>query len=162
VARERRRRRLGHLDETDDLVQDVCIKLLRRVRARPDSVKGTSAELHRLIAWAAREVLRDRGPARRGRVHARFETTERLDLQPAGDTSAATIVDRRDRSARLRSTLALLDSEERLAFETVFLQDLSYRLAADRLGWGLGRLRGRMESAFAKMRPALGILEANP
>lgn len=164
ASSERFRRGLDWLEQTDDLLQDVCVKLIKRIRSRPDSVRATEAELRRLIAWSLREVLREKrlaiqGPAGWGR--ARFHANEALDDQPSDDTTVPAVAQRREHAALLQAALGGLTAEERAAVEALFVLGLSYRQAADALGCGLGTLRGRIESAYAKLRPALAALAPN-
>ncbi len=164
LSRERTRRHLGLLDQTSDLVQEVCLKLVRRVRGRPAALRETRADLRRLIVWSAKEVLRDkersmRGPGGWGR--ALFEATEQLDARSLDETSVASRAQGRERAARLNAALDRLSADERTAIEAVFLQGRSYREAAQALGCGLGALRGRVVAAFEKLRPALAPLDSS-
>lgn len=158
LSREKGRRLLGGLEQTDDLVQEVGLKLIGRVRDEPEAIRPTVPEVRRLIRWVTRDVLYDKArPHRRpaGGGRAQSEGDHPLNHLPSEDTGVSSVVDRDDRVAAVNAALGRLTPEERAAVEAVFRRGLSYREAAAELRCGLGTLRGLLRSASKTLRPAL-------
>jgi RNA polymerase sigma-70 factor (ECF subfamily) len=59
------------------------------------------------------------------------------------------------RARIVRSTLMVLDSNERAALELAYFSDLSQSEVAERLGIPLGTVKSRIRAAMTKMRAAL-------
>ena len=107
------------------------------------------AWLHRITVNAARNRIRDRGPAT-------AEITDALGLAaPAGD-GPETVADRLDGTDRLRRHLARLPRSQREAVVLRHVQDMSYADVASALGRPLGTVKADVHRGLARMRAGMG------
>jgi RNA polymerase sigma-70 factor (ECF subfamily) len=92
----------------------------------------------------------------------RLENRRRRSGPPASGAVPVAGLDRpgeamelEDESRVLRQAVAGLTPDERMAIETAYFAELTYREAAERLNAPLGTLKTRIRSALAKLREAL-------
>jgi RNA polymerase sigma factor (sigma-70 family) len=135
------RRVLGDVHAADDAFQATFVQLARQAaQLRCDgSLAGWLHTVARRVALAAR-----RGEQRRRRREANF-----TQPKPAEDMTW------RELREVLDAELARLPDEYRLPLILCYLEDCPQSEAAERLGWPLPTLRGRLERGRQKLRTRL-------
>jgi len=116
-------RLLGNRAEAEDLAQDVCIGLAKKIRSFRGEAKFTTW-LYRVVLNAGRDEMRRR--ASRGAVQRDFVEVDAL--RKAGDAARAAEVE------WLRATLVCLKDDLRETAILVLDQELTHAQAGDVLG----------------------------
>jgi RNA polymerase sigma-70 factor, ECF subfamily len=79
-----------------------------------------------------------------------------LSAEPAADAhDAPDALEQRESTTRVKTALAGLTDEERVAIELAYFSDSTYAEVAGRLGVPLGTIKSRIRSGFTKLRFAL-------
>ena len=107
-----------------------------------------SAWLHRITVNAARNRIRDRGPAT-------AEMTDALGLAAPSADGPDTVADRLGSAERLRRHLARLPQAQREAVVLRHVQDLTYADVASALGRPLGTVKADVHRGLARLRAGL-------
>ena len=144
---------LGDPSDAQDALQEVFVQIWSRAKTY-DSEKSS------VFSWAvlmtrSRAIDRLRARDRRLRVVAGPATDETM-LADATDAStaesAADTVDKNDETARVRSLLNNLPSEQRQAIDLAFFGHLTHHEIAARLGQPLGTIKARIRRGLLKLR----------
>ena len=136
-------------ETAEELTVDVFHEAWRRASSY-DAANGT------VIGWLM-NLARSRAIDR-----LRFEQRKkRTDPHPEAPLAAPCVngaeepLVAAERGLRVRSALATVSPEERLAIEAAYFQGLTHAEAAARLGEPLGTVKTRIRSGLAKLRLAL-------
>jgi RNA polymerase sigma-70 factor (ECF subfamily) len=134
---------LGHVADTEDVVQEVFLQAHQMQKAGP--VLSWSGLLRRLATCRALDRLRQRRP-----------TVPLDDLTPArnGDGPEAIAMER-ELADRLRQALAHLPPREGEVFCLRYFDDLSYEQIADALGTTPGAVAVALHKARARLETLL-------
>ncbi|MCS6951586.1 MAG: RNA polymerase sigma factor [Bryobacterales bacterium] len=137
---------VGHVDDAQDLTQEVFIKALQREEQLRDPEKSAHW-LSRIATNTAIDFLR-----RHGRIQ--FAELEAVAERPAGSTSETPeqILLRRERRAWLEEGLQVLTERERLALVLRDVEDLPPGEVARRLGCSKATVRSHIANARVKLR----------
>ena len=143
---------LGNADEAEEVTQDVFLRAWEKAASY-------QPEKARVITWLARiarnrsiDVLR-KGGARAAHVS---DAGTSLDLLP--DATAVDPGESAELALRRRIVTAALETlpeQQRRALSLAFLQGLTHREIAERLGEPLGTVKTRIRDAMHRMRAVL-------
>jgi RNA polymerase sigma-70 factor, ECF subfamily len=136
---------LGDTAAAEDVLQDIFMQLWRNPAAF-DSSRGNIA------AWLA-VVARHRAI---DRLRKRRSETDIEDVVLASQASLEAEVDRRMFVAKVRSALANLPPEQKLALEMAFFEGLTHSEIAEKTHEPLGTIKTRIRAAIIALRKALG------
>ena len=114
---------LGDQAEAEDLAQDVCIGLARKIRSFRGEAKFTTW-LYRVVLNAARDAMR--AGARRGALNDSYAEVDAM--RRAGDRARA------EEAGWLRAALATLKDDLRETAVLVLDEELTHAEAAEALG----------------------------
>jgi RNA polymerase sigma-70 factor (ECF subfamily) len=138
------RARCGDADLTEDLMQEVALRLVRAA-GRLDAAQNIRGYLFRTAA----NVWRD---------HLRHELVRRR-LDASGDQRVAPAPDADllvgELSAAVRGAIAVLPAEQRQVMELRHGAGLKFREIAERLHRPLGTVLGQMRAALQKLSEAI-------
>ena len=137
------RRLLDDPNDAEDAFQATFLVLLRRARSIRHS-GSLAAWLHGVALRVASRARVESARRRRIERHAVRQATERND-EP----------DRRDLEALIDLELARLPKKYREPIVLCYLEELTHEGAADRLGWPVGTVRGRLARARDLLRSRL-------
>jgi RNA polymerase sigma-70 factor (ECF subfamily) len=134
-------RLLGHREDSQDVAQEVFLRLYRNVRKLRD---GTSIEawLYRVTVNACQDLRRKRGSSQP------IEFIDRTSAAPLVDQT----IDEARRSAALKDLIAGLPDRERAALVLRELEGLSTREVSEILGSSEVTIRSQISSARAKLK----------
>ncbi len=139
----------GDRQTAEELTLDVFHDVWRRASAY--SSAGGS-----VVGWIMNQA-RSRAIDR-----VRYEQRQKRVMPPGADAPTAAApaspqdaLDLREQERLLRQALDVLTPDERVAVETAFFSELTYREAAARLNQPLGTLKTRIRSGLMKLRRAL-------
>lgn len=138
------RRLMGTSGEAEDVLQNVWVKIVRRIGALREP-KALRAWLYRIAHNEAIGLLR-----KKGREIA-LEDLERVpDVEAEADIEAlgATELD----AVSLHRALERTSPEHRAVLTLRFMNDLSYREIADVIGCSLGTVKSRLHFAKRALR----------
>jgi RNA polymerase sigma factor (sigma-70 family) len=136
------RRLLAHVQDVEDAAQATFLILARRAAAIRNRA-SLSCWLHGVAVRTARYLRRQR---------QRCRTTPLTDMtEPQGHDD----IGWRELRALLDEELGRLPEDLRAPLVLCYLQGLTRDEAAHALGWGVGRLKFRLEQARAVLRPRL-------
>jgi RNA polymerase sigma-70 factor (ECF subfamily) len=146
---------LGNDAIAEEVTQDVFVRLWEHPE-RFDPARGTMRSF--LLAMThSRAVERVRAEDSMRRRH---ETAQRQPVE-AVDDPGTTMVKRETRHA-VRTALAALPDDQRVAIELAYYEGLSYREVAVRLEEPEGTVKYRIRMGMQKMRAALRAVEVAP
>lgn len=132
-------------DDVEDAFQATFLILVRKARGLRDR--------DRLAPWlygVARKVaLRARADASRRRAR------ERSVAGPDPGAAATSDSDLRELQAMVREEVDRLPGNDRMAVVLCYLDGLTHQEAADRLGWPVGTVKGRLARARDRLRARL-------
>jgi RNA polymerase sigma factor (sigma-70 family) len=132
-------------NDVDDAFQATFLVLVKKAGALRDG--------DRLAQWlygVARKVsLRARSAANRKKARERPGAEEAADPHPTLDA------DLRELQSLIREEVDRLSSNDRMAVVLCYLEGLTHEEAADRLGWPVGTVKGRLSRARDKLRERL-------
>jgi RNA polymerase sigma-70 factor (ECF subfamily) len=141
-------------ETAEEVTLDVFHDVWRRASSY-DPANGT------VLGWImnqarSRAIDRLRFESRKKRSHG--------GEQPLAEAAAdpRDVLELREQSEALRSALATLTPEERLALETTYFAGLTHAEAAARLGQPLGTIKTRIRSGLHKLRQALAAEAGKP
>ena len=138
------RRRGMDAEEAEDIVQNAYIFIWER-RSEIDTSKSLRAFLFRIGYTRALNHFRDT---------AKFDGEADLSLHSAGSsTSAATELNLTNQ--HLQKAIQSLPERRRAVFELCFLEDLTYREAAESLGISIKTVENQMSHALKTIRAAM-------
>jgi RNA polymerase sigma-70 factor, ECF subfamily len=137
-------------ETAEELTVDVFHDIWRRASTY-DPANGT------VVAWIMNQT-RSRAIDRL-RFETRKKRTQIGSAQPLADAEPdpRDVLELREQGALLRTALAALTSDERLAIETTFFGGLTHVEAANRLNQPLGTIKSRIRSGLHKLRDALAV-----
>jgi len=139
----------GDLSAAEDVVSETFLAAVRQI-GRLDPEGGA------VIGWLAGIARHKIADVRRGRLRAATARpdamTQDARASPAADPPAA--AEAAETSASVRSVMAAMDDQERLALEWKYIDGLSVREMADRLG----RTEKAVESVLYRARAAFRTL----
>lgn len=142
------------LEEAEDLVQDVMLKLHQAApRYRAEE------RLQAYVFRVATHALVDRRRRAGVRPDRGARDDETLAERPAPGPGPADLAARRDERARLRAALVELSEGHRLVVELGALEGLSYAEVGSILGVPVGTVKSRMHHALRRLRD---VLEGTP
>jgi len=139
------RRMLGSRAEAEDLAQDVCIGLARRIRSFRGEARFTTW-LYRVVLNAGRDALRRR--ASRGAVQQGYAEVDQL--RRAGDAARAA------EAEWLRAALDGLKEDLRETVVLVLDQELTHAEAGEVLGVSEGTVSWRLHEARKALKARAG------
>jgi RNA polymerase sigma-70 factor (ECF subfamily) len=146
---------LGNSTLAEEVTQDVFVRLWEHPD-RFDVERGTMRSF--LLAMThSRAVERVRAEDSMRRRH---ETAQQQPVESVDEPGAA-VVQRETRHA-VRTALAALPDEQRIAIELAYYEGLSYRDVAARLDEPEGTVKYRIRMGMQKMRAALRAVEVAP
>jgi RNA polymerase sigma-70 factor (ECF subfamily) len=146
---------LGNDALAEEVTQDVFVRLWEHPE-RFDAERGTMRSF--LLAMThSRAVERVRAEDSMRRRH---ETAQRQPVESVDDPGT-TMVKRETRHA-VRTALAALPDDQRVAIELAYYEGLSYREVAVRLDEPEGTVKYRIRMGMQKMRAALRAVEVAP
>jgi RNA polymerase sigma factor (sigma-70 family) len=132
-------------EDVEDAFQATFLVLVKKANALRDS--------DRLAQWlygvARRVSLRARSDSIRRKARERPEAEETVDHHATLDA------DLRELQSLIRDEVDRLSSNDRMAIVLCYLEGLSHEEAADRLGWPVGTVKGRLSRARDKLRERL-------
>lgn len=154
MVKHRVRGVLADADETDDLTQDIMIRLLN-ARAQYDPTRPFANWVNRIVTNALKNMIRDRG-RRRTVPFSDLPEESRLDL-PARGAGPDRASEHRDMGRRIRAELRALPHAFRRAFVLHHLEGLTYREAGERLGVQPGTVKTRCFRTCRHLQAQLGL-----
>jgi RNA polymerase sigma factor (sigma-70 family) len=138
----------GFLDDprdVDDAFQATFLVLVKKA--------GALRESERLGQWlygvARRVALRARSSASRRKVR------ERPEVEAIDEPRATLDTELRELQVLIREEVDRLPGNDRMAVVLCYLEGLTHEEAADRLGWPVGTVKGRLSRARDKLRDRL-------
>ena len=137
--------------DAEEVAADALLRAHRALRRYDDQrirELRLSAWLHRITVNAARNRIRDRGPAT-------AEITDALGLAAPDAHGPDSVVDRLDGTERLRRHLARLPRAQREAVVLRHVQDLTYADVAGALGRPVGTVKADVHRGLARLRAGL-------
>jgi RNA polymerase sigma-70 factor (ECF subfamily) len=145
-------RQTRDVDLADDLVQQTLIKIHR---ARGQFLSGAA-----VVPWAfaiGRRILLDHLRQRRRRHEAPTSDGEPPE-EAAKDPAADALVEAQETARRIQAALLRLPESQRVAFELVKQEGLSFAEAAEVLGTTVSAVKLRAHRAYQALRIVLGDL----
>ena len=140
LVKQRVRGVLADSDDTEDLTQDIMIRLLN-ARAQYDPQRPFANWVNRIVTNALKNMIRDRG-RRRTVPFSDLPETSKPDL-PTRAAPPDRVAEHRDMGKRIRDELRALPHAFRRAFVLHHLEGLTYREAGERLGVQPGTVKTR-------------------
>ncbi len=132
-------------NDVDDAFQATFLVLVKKAGALRDA--------DRLAQWlygvARRVALRARSNATRRKAR------ERPDAEETIDPHATLGAELRELQTLIREEVDRLSGNDRMAVVLCYLEGLTHEEAADRLGWPVGTVKGRLSRARGKLRTRL-------
>jgi RNA polymerase sigma factor (sigma-70 family) len=128
----------------EDAVQEACFTAWRKL--------GRMADAGRLRPWFLGVVANKCRNARRNKWTQRMELTNEVSVGSSEDTALS--------GADLRSAIARLGYDDRLAIVLYFYLDMPVDEVATVAGKSVGATRTRLHRAIKKLRPDVAIEEA--
>jgi RNA polymerase sigma-70 factor (ECF subfamily) len=150
-------RLLGSVDSAQDIVQDAFVRIWRH-RSRWVATEGTvRAYFYRVTRNLAMDAVRKRKLRRDRAADARRAVT-------APPPTPAQVLERKELIVALDRAIEALPERRREVFGLVFLQELSYREAAEILGISPKTVANQMWAAYAEVRRSLAAIrpDADP
>jgi RNA polymerase sigma-70 factor, ECF subfamily len=151
------RRSVGDLARAEALAQQT---FLHMHRARGTFVSGSA-----VVPWAyaiARRLVIDELRRERRSVLATAQALADEPLQRSPDPSADDLLVARDLAQQLQSTIAILPTPQRAAFELVRLEGLSHTEAAEALGMTVNSVKLRVHRAYLALHSAVAGKRGEP
>lgn len=144
------RKRVGHDTDTDDILQEVFLRVHRHVERLEDP--------DRLLSWIyqiTRHVIIDhyRSSQRRHEIPAGLAADLEADVSHSTAVSDSEV--RTELSGCLRPMVDRLSDEYREAIRLVELEGLTHRQAADRLGLSVPGMKSRVQRGRKQLRKML-------
>ena len=140
LVKQRIRGVLADTDDTDDLTQDIMIRLLN-ARAQYDPERPFANWVNRIVTNALKNMIRDRG-RRRTVPFSDLPEESQPDL-PTRAASPDKVAEHREMGRRILTELRALPHAFRRAFVLHHLEGLTYREAGERLGVQPGTVKTR-------------------
>jgi RNA polymerase sigma-70 factor (ECF subfamily) len=134
---------LGHVADTEDVVQEVFLEALRLRRSGP--VRNWGGLLRRLATFRAVDCLRQRKAT---------VPLDSLTLTAAEEGPEAAAIGR-ELADRLRQAVAQLSEQEAAVFCLRYFEDLSYRIIATTLNVSSGAVATALHKARVKLESLL-------
>jgi RNA polymerase sigma-70 factor (ECF subfamily) len=131
----------------EELAQETMLSVWRKA-ALYSREKGT------VITWIfaiARNLRIDRLRSEETWV----ELPDRYEQEASGDATADEVVSGEQRRSLVRQALEGLPSDQREAVVLSFIEGLSHRAIADRLGLPIGTVKSRIRLAYLKLRSTI-------
>ncbi len=154
LVKQRVRGVLADSDDTEDLTQDIMIRLLN-ARAQYDPARPFANWVNRVVTNALKNMIRDRG-RRRTVPFSDLPETSRPDL-PTRAAPPDVVAEHRDMARRIREELRALPHAFRRAFVLHHLEGLTYREAGERLGVQPGTVKTRCFRTCRHLEHQLGL-----
>jgi RNA polymerase sigma-70 factor (ECF subfamily) len=134
---------LGHLADTEDVVQEVFLQAF--VLQQTQTIRHWAGWLRRLAACRALDRLRQRRP---------FVSLDELTLSDTGDAPEAAAMEGELRD-RLRQAVAELPPREAEVFCLRYFEELTYEQIAGLLGIHRGAVAAALHKARCKLEASL-------
>ena len=132
-------------NDVDDAFQATFLVLVKKAGALRDG--------DRLAQWlygvARRVALRARSDSSRRKARERPEAEETVDHHATLDAAL------RELQVLIREEVDRLSNNDRMAVVLCYLEGLTHEEAADRLGWPVGTVKGRLSRARDKLKDRL-------
>lgn len=143
---------LGPGEDAKDCAQEV---LLRAFRSLKDFRGDCALEswVHRLCMSTCLDAVRKRKVRAAESVDALAETGYDPPSREAGPYEQ---MEKKERMALLRSSIAALPEDQRLAFSLTVLEEVPYEEAAEQLGVAVGTIKSRVNRAREKILKLCG------
>jgi RNA polymerase sigma-70 factor (ECF subfamily) len=154
LVKQRVRGVLADADETDDLTQDIMIRLLN-ARAQYDPERPFANWVNRIVTNALKNMIRDRS-RRRTVPFSDLPEESRPDL-PTRAAGPDKVAEHRDMGRRIRTELRALPHAFRRAFVLHHLEGLTYREAGERLGVQPGTVKTRCFRTCRHLEGQIGL-----
>lgn len=142
--------RRGAHDETEDLVQETYLRLLRAHQAQGEAIGNPEAYLFTVALNLVREQA-----ARRQRSPLPIEEFEQVAQQLAAEDSVEDTAARAQRGQRLQALLAELPERTRAVLVMQYRDGLSYKQIAERMGVSPHMVKKHVVRGLAHCRQAL-------
>ena len=131
----------------EELAQETMLRVWRKAEFYQPSKSAVSS----WIFTIARNLRIDRLRRESIRHFDDLADYDAADTAPASDEIAY----RQQQKARIEASLRALPDDQTMVMRLAFIDDLSQREIADRLGLPLGTVKSRMRLAYGKLRIAL-------
>lgn len=142
-------RRGGH-EDTEDLVQETYLRLLRAHQTQGESITNPEAYLFTVALNLVREQA-----ARRQRLPLPIEEFEAVAQQLAADDCVEDAAARAQRGQRLQALLATLPERTRAVLVMQYRDGLSYKQIGKRMGVSAHMVKKHVVRGLAHCRQAL-------
>lgn len=153
LVKQRVRGVLADTDDTDDLTQDIMIRLLN-ARAQYDPERPFANWVNRIVTNALKNRIRDHG-RRRTVPFSDLPEESRPDL-PTRAAGPDKVAEHRDMGRRIRTELRALPHAFRRAFVLHHFEGLTYREAGERLGVKPGTVKARCFRTCRHLKGQIG------
>lgn len=150
-------RMLGDAADAQDALQDVFLQIWRRAGAYDPAQSSVFSWAVLMTRSRVIDRLRARGRRLRVLVDPRDEGNETVASDASAGESAADNVNRNDETARVRSVLNQLPSDQREAIELAFFSDLTHHEIAQRLNQPLGTIKARIRRGLLRLKERIAV-----
>ncbi|MBL8257554.1 MAG: sigma-70 family RNA polymerase sigma factor [Pseudoxanthomonas mexicana] len=143
--------RRGANDETEDLVQETYLRLLRAHQGSGERIVNPEAYLYTVATNLAREQA-----ARRQRLPVLIEDVEQVAALMTSPEGVEDATDRAQRRQHMQALLAGLPARTRAVLVMQYRDGLTYRQIAERMGVSSHMVKKHVVRGLAVCRRAVG------